>query len=180
MKYTKGDRLFYPNDGEVFRVTEVDEAHRFYTGVWELEDGSPAADATEPMLLYAGWVEDGPRFELLPERSTNGMKQYDSGMLREDKTGKPRFDLMWPEGVPFSSQLLTRFANLLAHGAEVHGDRNWERGYGDEEMAQYKDSCARHHAQWMAGETDEDHAAAVMFNLLGYETGLYKREVQGE
>jgi hypothetical protein len=33
--------------------------------------------------------------------------------------------------------------------------------------------------QWMAGETDEDHAAAVMFNIIAHETTAYKVAAAG-
>lgn len=40
---------------------------------------------------------------------------------------------------------------------------------GLEEMERFRESAARHFFQWMRGDTDEDHAAAVVFNLNGYE-----------
>ena len=41
-------------------------------------------------------------------------------------------------------------------------------------MDRYHSSALRHLVQWINGEEDEDHAAAVMFNLLAYETTKYK------
>lgn len=102
---------------------------------------------------------------------------YDSGMVRDTEAGKARFDLLWPEGVPYSAQLLTRFAELMARGAQKYGDRNWEKADSKEEQDRMKSSAQRHMAQWVNGEIDEDHAAAVMFNLMAAETVKYKREV---
>lgn len=100
--------------------------------------------------------------------------EYASGMVRDTQEGKPRFDLLLPLGVPYEHQFLTRVAELLARGAEKYSDRNWERAGGDEELARFKSSAQRHLMQWLTDETDEDHAAAVVFNLLAYETIKWK------
>src|ERR1700743_2663695 len=36
--------------------------------------------------------------------------RYDDGMQRDDPTGKPKFSLMWPKGVPYEEQLIYRVA----------------------------------------------------------------------
>ena len=102
--------------------------------------------------------------------------EYDSGMVRDTDAGKARFELLLPLDVPYADQFLVRVAELLARGAEKYSDRNWEKATGDEEMERFKSSAIRHLMQWAAGETDEDHAAAVVFNLLGYETTKWKRD----
>src|SRR3954467_14165352 len=58
---------------------------------------------------------------------------YPSGMRRDIQDGKPRFALIFPEGVPYEEQLLTRFAGLLARGAEKYGDNNWQLANSKEE-----------------------------------------------
>ena len=100
--------------------------------------------------------------------------EYDSGMVRDTSQDKARFDLLLPAGVPYEEQLLTRFANLMTRGAVKYNARNWEKANGEAELARFKESAMRHLMQWMCGETDEDHATAVMFNLMAYETTLYK------
>lgn len=113
------------------------------------------------------------------ETKDSGVRaEYDSGMVRDTDEGKARFELMFPVGVPYKDQFLTRFAELLARGAEKYTDRNWEKATGKEEMERFKSSAIRHLMQWAAGEEDEDHAAAVVFNLLGYETTKWKRDGQ--
>lgn len=97
-------------------------------------------------------------------------EEYSSGMVRDVNGDKPRFDLILPEGIPFEDQFLTRIAQLLTRGAVKYGERNWEKASGDEEMNRFKGSALRHLMQWMCGEDDEDHGAAVVFNLLAYET----------
>lgn len=97
-------------------------------------------------------------------------EHFDSGMQRDTESGKPRFDLMIPEGVPYEEQLLTRFAMLLSRGAEKYDARNWEKARGEEEVARAKSSAFRHFMQWFCGERDEDHATAIIFNIMVVET----------
>jgi hypothetical protein len=96
-------------------------------------------------------------------------EEYDSGMKRDTQDGKPRFDLIIPESVPYADQLLTRIAGLYSRGAEKYEDRNWEQGSGKAELARARSSAFRHFMQWFTGETDEDHAAAVFFNIQAAE-----------
>lgn len=94
---------------------------------------------------------------------------FESGMVRDTEKGKPRFDLLLPLGVPFAEQMLTRDAQLMARGAEKYEARNWEKARGEAELRRYHSSALRHLLQWIAGETDEDHAAAVRFNIMAGE-----------
>jgi hypothetical protein len=103
-------------------------------------------------------------------------EEYASGMRRDTQQGKPRFALLLPEGVPYEAQFLTRIAGLMERGAVKYGERNWEKASGEEESARFRESALRHLAQWLCGENDEDHAAAVVFNLLAYETAKWKTE----
>lgn len=99
--------------------------------------------------------------------------EFVTGMVRDIEDGKPRFDLLWPKGVPFAKQMQTRFAELMARGADKYTERNWEKARTQEELDRYYSSAERHLHQWKAGETDEDHAAAVMFNIMAAETVKY-------
>lgn len=103
-------------------------------------------------------------------KDSGARAEYNSGMVRDTEEGKARFDLLVPLGVPYDKQILTRFADLLARGAEKYSARNWEKANSQDELDRYKSSAFRHFMQWITGETDEDHAAAVMFNLMCYET----------
>lgn len=105
----------------------------------------------------------------------SGVRQpYKSGMVRDGQGGKPRFDLLRPKGVPFYKQFFTRVAMLMTRGAEKYGFRNWEMANSQEELERFETSAERHMQQYLAGETDEDHAAAVVFNLLAAETVRWK------
>jgi hypothetical protein len=100
--------------------------------------------------------------------------QFASGMQRDTDNGKARFDLLLPVGVPYEHQFLTRVAELLTRGAVKYDPRNWEQANSPEEVERMRSSAFRHFMQWMTGDQDEDHAAAVVFNLLAAETTQYK------
>lgn len=104
--------------------------------------------------------------------------EYDSGMVRDTNGGKPRWDLMIPKGVPYEELYLTRVARLYQRGAQKYEPRNWEKADSQEELDRALESAFRHFMQWFAGETDEDHAAAVFFNINEVETIRYKQSQQ--
>ena len=101
--------------------------------------------------------------------------EYASGMVRDTQDGKPRFNLMFPLGVPYQEQMITRLAELLERGMDKYGWRNWEKANSEEELIRFRESAHRHFIQWLTGETDEDHAAAVMFNIIAAEFVKYKQ-----
>ncbi len=106
-------------------------------------------------------------------RDSGARAEFGSGMVRDTNDGKPRFDLITPAFLPFEQQMLTRWASLMARGAEKYDARNWEKAKGTEELARFRDSAFRHFMQWFCGtyadQDAEDHAAAVMFNIQGAE-----------
>ncbi|ASU78509.1 hypothetical protein CDG81_09705 [Actinopolyspora erythraea] len=65
--------------------------------------------------------------------------------------------------------MLTRFARHMGRGAEKYSDRNWEKFEDKDALERAKSSLLRHVMQLVNGETDEDHAAAVMFNVMAVE-----------
>lgn len=93
--------------------------------------------------------------------------EYASGMHRNTNQGKIRYDLVVP--VFMKAPMLKRWAIHVSKGAEIYGDRNWEKAKGMEEGERFRESAFRHFMQWYLGETDEDHAAAVYFNIQGAE-----------
>jgi Domain of unknown function (DUF5664) len=97
----------------------------------------------------------------------SGVRQeFTSGMVRDVDTGKTQFHRVL-EGPMFH-----RWANHLTKGAvkypdNVDGTANWTKANGVPELQRFKQSAIRHFIQWYRGETDEDHAAAVFFNING-------------
>ena len=95
--------------------------------------------------------------------------EYKSGMKRDTQEGKPDFTLLLPKGVAYEDQLLTRLATHLTKGKEKYGARNWEQANSEEELERFKSSAMRHFMQWYHNISDEDHASAIMFNVIAAE-----------
>jgi hypothetical protein len=101
-------------------------------------------------------------------------EEYGSGMRRDTQEGKARFDLLRPQGVPYDVQFITRCAMHMTNGAKKYGFRNWEQADSQEELERFEGSAERHLQMYLAGMRDEDHAAAVVFNLIAAETVRWK------
>jgi hypothetical protein len=84
--------------------------------------------------------------------------EFDTGSVRDRRTGKGRFDLI-------PTHPMRRLARHYENGAVKYGDRNWEKG---QPLSSYLDSAERHLLAVKDGDADEDHAAAVVWNLFGY------------
>ncbi len=92
--------------------------------------------------------------------------EFEGGMQRDTAEGKTDYTLI-RDGVMYE-----RWAKHLTKAGETkYGKRNWLKGLGNPEAEErWKVSAARHFEQWINGDDDEDHAAAVFFNINGYET----------
>lgn len=90
-------------------------------------------------------------------------QQFESGMVRDVTEGKIDYTLV------LDGPMFERWAQHLTSGAAKYDARNWMRAEGQEELDRFRSSALRHFIQWMRGDTDEDHAAAVMFNVNGVE-----------
>jgi hypothetical protein len=103
-------------------------------------------------------------------------EEYSSGMCRDLQEGKPRYDLITPLNCPKDSSMLYRWAMLMERGMSKYGYRNWELANSEEELLRFKQSAIRHFVQWMnQWDTEEDHAAAIFFNIQAYEWLRNKR-----
>jgi hypothetical protein len=58
---------------------------------------------------------------------------------------------------------LLRVAQLYERGAKKYGENNWEKGMN---FARLTESMLRHGQQWLEGDRQEDHLAAVVFNAF--------------
>jgi len=90
--------------------------------------------------------------------------EYSTGMVRDLSEGKIRFDLIMELEDPTHS-MLWRWAELMTRGAEKYEARNWEKASTQQELDRARESAFRHFMQWFSGIDDEDHAAAVFFNI---------------
>lgn len=118
-------------------------------------------------LDYSG-VENGAT-PIWVTKDSGKRAEFASGMVRDINDGKPRFSLCLADGVPYDEQLLTRWAMLMERGRIKYGLRNWQNANSQEELDRFRDSALRHMMQWMCDEDDEDHAAAILFNVMGAE-----------
>lgn len=107
-------------------------------------------------------------------------EEYNSGMRRDTQEGKPGFHYLFVDGIPYDEQFLTRWSALMSRGAEKYGAKNYQKADSEEELERFKASAARHFAQWMCGEVDEDHSVAVAFNLMAAEMVKWKLRASEE
>lgn len=88
---------------------------------------------------------------------------FEGGMVRDVTEGKTDYSLV------LDGPMFDRWAVHLTKGAAKYAKRNWMLAQGQTELDRFRESALRHFLQWYRGETDEDHAAAVMFNVNGAE-----------
>lgn len=86
-------------------------------------------------------------------------KQFAGGMVRDVADDKINWALV------ADGPMLRRWAEHLTAGAKKYAKRNWMLAAGDEELERARESAYRHFMQWYYGETEEDHASAVYFNV---------------
>lgn len=97
----------------------------------------------------------------------SGKRQhYDSGMNRDVEDGKTDFTYLIIPGVPYEDQPIHRIMELYMRGAEKYGRNNWQKANSKEEMERFKRSLFRHWMQYLSGDRDEDHIAAVVWNAI--------------
>lgn len=126
-----------------------DSDHR--TGPWVCEWHRNNQNKEERLASEFGLKDSGERMQFL------------SGMQRDTSAGKPDFTLV------FDGPMVARWAEHLTKGAVKYTARNWMQASGPEELERFRQSAARHFVQWLRGDMDEDHAAAVFFNINGVE-----------
>ena len=88
-------------------------------------------------------------------------KKFESGMVRDVTDDKTDYTLV------LDGPMLERWAIHLNKGAAKYDKHNWLKADGEEELARFRESAMRHFVQALRGEVDEDHIAAVFFNLNG-------------
>lgn len=94
------------------------------------------------------------QFDSVKDSGTH--EEFPTGSKRDTREGKGRYDLITPIG-------LKRLAVHYENGAKKYGDHNWEKG---QPVSRYLDSAARHLYQYLAGQREEDHLAAVAWNAF--------------
>lgn len=93
---------------------------------------------------------------------------FTSGMVRDVETGKEQYHRV------LEGPMLLRWVRHLTKGATKYpdspdGSANWTKAHEELEYRRFKRSALRHFMQWYRGDVDEDHGAAVYFNINGAE-----------
>lgn len=98
----------------------------------------------EQKVNLGGMVDGGTRHE------------FTTGAIREVEEKIGRYDLISPIG-------LRRLARWYQLGAIKYADRNWEQGLP---TSNCMNSAIRHLIKYMMGMDDEDHLAAIAWNIF--------------
>lgn len=123
-----------------------------------------AGDDHDPICAFVAPLHPrAPRAAGFVVKDSGQRQEYPSGMRRDTQEGKTNY-LLLRDG-----PMLRRWAEHMTKGAAKYGSRNWQLACSEEELERFRSSAARHFEQWLAGERDEDHAAAVMFGLNAAE-----------
>ena len=94
--------------------------------------------------------------------------EFSSGSLRDTAEGK----LKWSRILfgPMAKRWAWHLTKAEAKYPDPRpGIPNFTLIESEEEYHRYRESALRHFMQWWEGDTDEDHAAAVFFNMNGVE-----------
>lgn len=89
-------------------------------------------------------------------KQSDEKQEFETGAQRDTQKGKSRPDL-----VPGCAML--RIGRRYGEGAEHYGDHNFEKGIPS---GRGLASLQRHLEQWKAGDNEEDHLSAVVFNAM--------------
>ncbi len=103
-------------------------------------------------------------------KDSGAREQYASGMVRDVTEDKVDYMLA------LDGPMFERLARHLTAGAQKYAKRNWLKATGRAEYERFRESALRHFVQWLRGDTDEDHAAAVWFNINGAEYVLEQQQ----
>jgi hypothetical protein len=93
-------------------------------------------------------------------------RTFDTGAQRDRGTMKGRPDLR-------AVHALNRYDRWNEKGAKKYAARNWEKGMP---LSEFFNSAQRHMDKLLAGYTDEDHAAAALWNIKHFLETEYRIE----
>ena|ERR1700722_886712 len=123
---------------------------------------------------------DVPMFNLdYPYLLTRVPEKYMTSLISPEEATK-RSILDKEDNTPKSIDLefiYKRWDKLMGRDAVKYGVNNWHLANSQKELDRFKSNAKSHLIQYLAGETDEDHAAAVVFNLAAAE--FLKEKLEG-
>lgn len=130
-------------------------------GVWIVDADSPEGLIT--CQLHEGnlkSVEDDPKTHIdenlkkLP--NTGEQTSFSTGAVRDAAKGKGFPHMIPPIGI-------RKIAKRFEDGAVNYGPHNWMKGIP---LSRYVDAIKRHCMAWEEGQTNEDHLAAIGWNMV--------------
>jgi hypothetical protein len=89
-------------------------------------------------------------------------EKHSTGAVREPNLGRGRYDLISPIA-------LKALAIHYENGAQKYSERNWEAGLP---LARHLNSALRHLQNYLAGDRDEDHLSACVWNCFAITHNL--------
>ena len=99
---------------------------------------------------------------LLRDAPAPGDVEHPSGAIRSDDSGKPDYTLL-------PLEFLEQWAIHMTRNAATKGRNNWRKAHTVDDLERFRAGLFRHVVQYLRGDTDEDHAAAIAFNIAGAE-----------
>ena len=98
-------------------------------------------------------------------KDSGARAEFDGGMVRDVEDDKIDYTSAC-YGPMFKRWMSHTTKGRAKYSDSEDGTPNWLLGTGDPEvLARGKRSAFRHFMAWLAGETDEDHASGVLFNI---------------
>ena len=126
---------------------------------------------TRPFCVEHNYLQEIPMDNEKPKftiKDSGERQNFSSGMVRDTQEDKADFTRV------LDGPMFDRWADHLTNGEKKYPDvepgvPNWTLANGEAELTRFKKSAFRHFRQWLRGDRDEDHAAAVFFNVNGAE-----------
>ncbi len=126
------------------------------------------ADHKCGLHTWTDWKQTPHTPEHFVVKDSGNRQQFASGSLRDTTEGK--IDYSRALDGPMFERLAIHLTKAESKYPDVRpGFQNWMLISTEEELVRYRKSAVRHFIQWLRGDTDEDHAAAVFFNINGVE-----------
>ena len=125
-----------------------------------------AFEVSGPTLKTLQLLQEGPL--AFTVKDSGKRAEFASGMVRDTEEGKVDYTTI------LDGPMFDRWAEHLTKAKAKYPDvapgvANWTLASGREELVRFRKSAFRHFRQWLRGDVDEDHAAAVLYNINGYE-----------
>jgi hypothetical protein len=107
------------------------------------------------------------------------LQERPSGAVRDTTEGKVNFL------AALDGEMVDRYAAHMTKAQDTKGKRNWLKAGDDPETAQADldrgfESLGRHFRQFTQAQFDEDHAAAIIFNLDWIAVVVRKMKERGQ